>query len=189
MNSRDFSRACGELASKACELNTPDLVIGILRGGDLVALQMVENGYFNNIPYATIGYQRPGTAIKKNPLISYALKLLPRMVLNILRRLESNIREYRYYKRGCKYYNGKKPVCDTETRSQILSASSILVVDDAIDSGITLSKAIGLIKEINPHAQCFIAVLTETFEMPLLKADVSLFKRVLIRFPWSEDFK
>ena len=66
----------------------------------------------------------------------------------------------------------------------------ILVIDDAIDSGDTLSAIASTLRHRNPEATVCIAVMTETTADPCIRANYALYRnRTLIRFPWSNDYK
>ena len=72
---------------------------------------------------------------------------------------------------------------------QIKKTERILLVDDAIDTGSTVLAIKNFIHTIDANIEVKIAVLTTTHKEPYIKADFSLFKRVLLRCPWSEDYK
>ena len=66
----------------------------------------------------------------------------------------------------------------------------ILIIDDAIDSGDTLSAIVETLKKTNPKAKVATAVLTETTKNPAIRADYTLYRnQTLIRFPWSNDYR
>ena len=66
--------------------------------------------------------------------------------------------------------------------------SRILIIDDATDSGDTLSAVHLFIEQKFPASDIRFGVLTQTRRHMSKVPDYSLFKSVLIRFPWSNDF-
>lgn len=66
---------------------------------------------------------------------------------------------------------------------------TLLLVDDAIDTGATIQKAIDEIKKTFPGIIIKVAVITVTTDQPLCDADYCLYhNRTLCRFPWSMDY-
>jgi hypoxanthine phosphoribosyltransferase len=64
----------------------------------------------------------------------------------------------------------------------------VLVVDDAVDSGVTLATVLRLLRESSPpDTQFRSAVVTVTLAQPLAEPDFVLYRGVLCRFPWSFD--
>jgi hypothetical protein len=65
---------------------------------------------------------------------------------------------------------------------------SLLVVDDAVDSGTTLSVVLEVVRRHVPLAATIrSAAITVTTERPLAMPDYALYHRQLCRFPWSLD--
>ena len=70
------------------------------------------------------------------------------------------------------------------------AGKSVLVVDDAVDSGNTLLSVVKGIRIAAPDAEVHNAVMTQTFPKPVIEPDVALWNDgTLIRFPWSKDAK
>ena len=64
----------------------------------------------------------------------------------------------------------------------------LLVVDDAVDSGVTLATVIDLLRNTCPdRTEIRSAVITVTLEEPRAEPDYALYRGVLCRFPWSFD--
>lgn len=193
LNQDGLNAAAARLASavaEGCRGQRYDAVIGIRRGGAYVC-----DAFMLSFPASLCGerhdvtLQRPGTR-RKGRLMSAILKRLPVKVLDMMRLAESRILSLR-----SRHAKEKEPpqvgidsglaaiVCDT-------AAPRLLLIDDAIDSGHTLSEVIATLKKMNPSARVETAVITETTENPLVRADYTIYRnRTLIRFPWSNDFK
>ena len=106
---------------------------------------------------------------------------------NTLRIVESRVNEWRS--------KGKDPVRIGTIRlpqdiTSTLSNSSILLIDDAIDTGATIQQArLQLLKQF-PDITIRVAVITVTIPHPLCDADFCLYhNRTLCRFPWSNDYR
>ena len=168
----------------------PDLVIGIKTGGLYVAGPLVVEFNKNSlIPvYTTVSLSRPSTQKKKDFNIGWILKKIPYFVLDVLRNIEVFIIEHQ----KDKHYNSKKEkdIPKTDELVQLIKKSKkILLVDDAIDTGSTVFALKNFISSIDVNIEVKIAVLTTTHKKPYIRADFSLYSRVLLRCPWSEDYK
>ena len=65
---------------------------------------------------------------------------------------------------------------------------SILIVDDAVDSGKTLKTIVDEVRKKYLTAEIKTAVITVTTKQPIILPDYYLFyNHTLIRFPWSAD--
>jgi uncharacterized protein len=187
LNKSDFSSVCSRLARKIEVDIKPDLVIGIPKGGAVICRQMFLSGFFKNVCYGEVSYQRVTTKYKKEMKIRWLLKRLPIQVNNLLRILESTVREIKHESFRGRYSNGQ-PICEMKTEELIRKSSTIVVIDDAVDSGETILKVSNMISEINATAMVKTAVITKTFKNPLLHPDITIFCDVLVRYPWSEDY-
>ena len=138
------------------------------------------SGIMGRIPVEYVRLSRPSSRWKSK--MKSMLRFLPYPVLDRLRLLESGILSMR-----------RHPVKDdVELPSQLLDlhGCNILVVDDAVDSGATLSAVVSAVKRELPMSQCRSAVLTVTTSAPLVRPDYMLYDdNTLIRFPWSMDMK
>ncbi|MDE7407207.1 MAG: hypothetical protein K2M76_02200, partial [Muribaculaceae bacterium] len=62
------------------------------------------------------------------------------------------------------------------------------VVDDAVDTGTSLSIALRKLHELCPQAEIRTAALTVTTPDPVVRPDYTIYNnRTLLRFPWSMD--
>lgn len=79
-----------------------------------------------------------------------------------------------------------------ETKAFLSSTAQlkVLLVDDAIDTGATLSLIKEYLEDNYPGIVVKTAVITITMKNVMINADYYLFNnRTLIRFPWSNDIK
>lgn len=192
LTSDKFERECGRLAMLVAG-NHPkafDAAVAIRTGGVWVADSMsraLHKGYFGEMIDVTL--QRPSTK-KKEGLIDKLLPHLPIPVLDLMRMAEAqalNI-SHRISK------TAPLPEVTIPNRlAAILSereAPEILIIDDAVDSGVTLAAVRRAIASTNPAAKVKSAVITVTTDHPRLRPDFSLYSNhTLIRFPWSKDFR
>jgi uncharacterized protein len=185
LNKTAFSEKCTELISK---LNfNPELIIGILNGGGFVVEEMKNQDAFKSSHFELVKLQR-NQKVKHNKAIMFLLKTVPYLVSNWLRVLESkkvkksmenlNLKDLSNEDLGLKFSSIlKKPI------------ETILIVDDAIDTGKTMFLVKNNLVKWFPEAQIKIAVISWTIETSIVKPDYFIFKDVLVRFPWSKDYK
>ena len=75
-------------------------------------------------------------------------------------------------------------------RLKSVAAPQVLLIDDAIDSGVTLWGISEAVKAANPSAVITTMAITVTTRQPKLSADFCLYNNAtLVRFPWSKDYK
>ena len=147
---------------------------------------MAHNKWFSEIPFLSVKVQRSIETFKTNIVFKYLVKLLPYFVLNRLRIYES-----------AKARKLKSKMSLTELSkininlnySPKQSVKNILIVDDAVDTGRTMYLVKNNLKKQFPEASVKIAVLSWTMEDSIVKPDFYIFKNVLVRFPWSKDYK
>lgn len=176
----------------------PDLIVTIATGGDFVGAEM-----FKAIPHVSVRLQRPSTA-KKRGLMMNLIRHLPRFLKDRLRIAESI---YLSRKRSSSMESStisKEESANLITESvkdAVADAQRILIVDDAVDSGVTLSKVVEALKGIRAEAdsnsqhdeadrsrKIATAVITVTTGNPVIQPTYTLYNdRTLIRFPWSAD--
>lgn len=158
----------------------PDLVIGITTGGAILAERMKP---LLDANFVELKCQRASTGIKKKFGLKVVLKWLPQFINNKLRVLEHHYRQWK-----------ASPECARQTviakkivRSSIIEANNILIVDDAIDSGSTMSSVIDFVRDLNSAAKITTAAITVTWCTPCVLPDIALYENTLIRFHWSDD--
>lgn len=181
LDNAQLSAACRRLeATVAAGGCRPDLVAGIVTGGERVAREM-----FANVQHTAVTCRRPSTAGKERMAWAMALvRRLPLRVRDALRMAEAR----RLASKG--HSQTREVTVDDDARRMIAAAKAILVVDDAVDSGATLRTVTEAVRAINPSARVTTACLTVTTDRPVVNPDYTLYNNgTLIRFPWSMDMK
>ena len=187
-----LAEACHQLSCRVKAGGyTPSLLIGIQHGGAEVARRMRND--FPEAAYCEVRLSRPGTEQKSNGLAHRLLQHLPLWICNTLRIVESRINEWRSKgKDPVRIGTIRLPQDITSTLSNPSNSSnpSILLIDDAIDTGATIQQArLQLLKQF-PDITIRVAVITVTIPHPICDADFCLYhNRTLCRFPWSNDYR
>ncbi|MDE6269615.1 MAG: hypothetical protein K2M12_02005 [Muribaculaceae bacterium] len=149
----------------------PDVVVGIESGGRFVAEKI-----FVDVPHAYVAVRRPSTSSKKG-VVRSAISHLPIWICDILRIAEARL------------LNARKPSPSSfegELPKSLCGQDNILIVDDAVDSGVTMQAVYDAVRSACPSASVKTAAITVTTSRPLIVPDISLYNQ-LIRFPWSMD--
>lgn len=176
-----------QIMQKEMKIN---LLIGIATGGVFISRPLHEilkkNGW--NGQYAEIKLSRPSTNLKKKWKFKSLLTKLPYAILDILRILEVSLFESLKSKN---YDSTKESTISLPTSliNSIKKADSLLLIDDAIDTGTTILAIKHVIKDLNPNIDIKIGVLTVTHKAPYIQPDYTLYRGVLLRCPWAEDYK
>ncbi len=185
----DFDAACASLMRTVLQDYEPTLLLGIRTGG-LVVAEAMARSIGQPPPVVALTCRRPSTATKSRlPFLHELLSMLPRQAVDTMRILEHRLLASRRQRAAA------VPNVDRAEAAAIAaflkSASSpqrVLVVDDAVDSGVTLATVIELLRNMRPEQTEFrTAVITVTLEQPRLPPDYALYHGVLCRFPWSFD--
>ena len=93
-------------------------------------------------------------------------------------------------KQSAKYLKKKGFIEEQLLHKEIkISNKKVLIVDDAIDYGETVLVIKSVLEEQFENIEVKVAVITKTLKYSYIEHDFCLFKNVLIRFPWSNDFK
>ncbi len=167
-----------------------NIIIGIATGGVYISRTIKDNLVQQNWngKYYEIKLSRKSTETKKKLKIKMFLTKLPYFILNQLRKLEVFI--FENFKAE-KYDSSKEDrvVLSDALIKDIKNSNSILLVDDAIDTGSTILAIKNIVKRINPSIDVKVTVLTVTHKKPYIEPDYTLYRRVLIRCPWAEDYK
>jgi hypoxanthine phosphoribosyltransferase len=171
----------------------PDLIVGIERGGAEIARAMSTD---SGIPLVTLRIQRPSTSAKNQApnMLRGVLPRAPRWAADLLRRLEDQWLTLKV-KDSPTVPQAMGDISDRDTHGDLglLSrASCILIVDDAIDSGSTLTAASDYVDQRSaPTAVTVRAVVTRTRPKSpqAISPEVVLHEGVLVRFPWALDYR
>lgn len=186
LGNREFPEACEKLQALITASGfQPDCVIGIETGGRFVA----ENIFRDN-PHEYVRLQRPSTA-SKTGVIRSIIRLLPQRVTNYLRKVEARRLSAKFRHLASMPEHIENIISQKIKTLHIPDISHhdrILIVDDAIDSGMTMEAVCRAVRNTSHGADIRTAVITVTEPDPLLKSDYTLFNdRTLVRFPWSND--
>lgn len=187
-----FDRHAALLAQMVAEndLKKFDALVAVRRGGSFVCDSFCR--CFPKDRYGArydVTLQRPSTK-HKNGTVNKLLKRLPTGILNLMRMAESNLLSLRRKIKMPSTALGADLPFGLVSILQEANKPHILLIDDAIDSGDTISAIVAALKGINPAAEIRIAVMTETTAHPRIHADFTLYRnKTLIRFPWSNDYK
>jgi hypoxanthine phosphoribosyltransferase len=157
------------------------LVIGVASGGLPIAKILFNKLNNVNKAYSEVKCQRPSTKNKKQGVLGgcfdFSIKLSPRFLLNFLRVIEHK-------------FLSKNRVVEREvvelTPINLHDLKSIIIIDDAVDSGYSLKSVSDYIKSIT-SANVITTVYVTTQLEPVFSADFSYKNNVLVRFPWSKD--
>lgn len=190
LNQDLFDDACDRLANAIADEYAPDVIIGIESGGAVVAQQMFDKllGHFPQLQYFNVSAYRNSSKTKRKYKVSDFLCVLPDILLNSLRLLEHYVLSVTMYANVSQPRNVE---INTALKGYLerLSEGCVFLVDDAIDSGATMNEVIGVLKKINPALDYRTTALVLTQKTSHFVPDLSLYNNVLIRFPWSNDFK
>lgn len=184
-----FDTACACLMRQVVSKYPPDLLVGIRTGGLVVAEAMAQSGP-GYVPVLPLTCRRVATGMKSRlKVLPWLLARLPQPIVDRLRWLE-----HRLLSKRRRSSSAPQQIDHTEaiTIGQHLARATapcrVLVVDDAVDSGVTLSTVLNLLRRTCPPQTEFrTAVVTVTLTQPLVEPDFLLYRGVLCRFPWSFD--
>jgi uncharacterized protein len=184
-----FETACAELMHEVEVSFTPSLLVGIRTGGLVVAESMARAAPFH-LPVFPVTSRRITTGAKSRlPLFRKLLAVLPRPTLDLMRRIEHRWLITPRVRRAPRQWADR---AEAEAVAVALAECPcpprVLVVDDAIDSGVTLLTVLELLRQVcPPGTEIRSAVITQTLMNPIVRPDHVLFQCTLCRFPWSFD--
>ena len=183
LNEITFKAACRDLEERIVASGfEPDLVIGIATGGEYVASSM-----FEDVAHLSICRRRPSSSLKEKDGAGIVFRILrrsPRYVADGLRILESRLYRLRPAK-----HKREPVVLSADGQASILASKRVLIVDDAVDSGSTLSSVLQAVQAVQDERDVRTAAITVTTRRPAVSPDYALYRNsTLIRFPWSKDY-
>lgn len=185
LNIDDFHDVCNALSSKIDF--QPNLLIGVLNGGGFVLNSFKKDQRFSAIPSKLVKLTR-GNIFRNFYAFQILLKWLPYALLNKLRVFES-----RKAKRSIEQLDLKNidldlsDVCFDDLPKK--DVKNILILDDAIDTGRTMYIISKKLKTVFPQAKIKVAVISWTIDSSIVEPNYYIFKNILVRFPWSNDYK
>ena len=191
LDGRAVRSACGVLRDAILAEGAPDVLIGIGTGGGRVAqeLRTLSGGAW---PVLTLGLRRPSTGAK----VRYQRvgRLLARLPVPVRDRLR--LWEHRRLTRDPAPGSAVAPTVTDARDVEAIAAwcagagatPRIVVVDDAVDTGATLARALELIAGAAPAGSVIrTAAITVTPHHPIVVPDHVVIRGWLCRFPWSMD--
>jgi hypoxanthine phosphoribosyltransferase len=184
-----FATACASLMVQAMDRYGPHLLVGVRTGGLVVAEAMADSVQ-NRVPVMPLTCRRASTAAKSRlRLLPVMLAALPRPVVDAMRWLEHRLLSALRRRKTAPQHIDRAEAAEIGAYlAAHPEACRVLVVDDAVDSGVTLSTVLRLLREAAPAGtELRSAVVTVTLDQPLVEPDFTLYRGVLCRFPWSFD--
>lgn len=185
----------------------PDCILSIRSGGTYVAREI-----YPHIPHQEVTLRRRSTGAKRSrggQLLAMLLRHLPHRLTDRLRIMESRLLRKNFRRRYSTRDSVEEAVTEARGRIEGMTATltqryrRILVVDDAVDSGLTLAAVLATLHaaaatesgDTRPEIRS--AVITVTTPDPVIRPDFYLYPHLspaddsltLIRFPWAADAK
>ena len=116
------------------------------------------------------------------------LATLPEPLLNALRRAEHRLISGHRQAAQPTQINLAEAIAIGNWLRVLSRVARVLVIDDAVDSGLTLATVLQTFRNVcPPEVEVRTAVITVTTEHPVVAPDYALYRGVLCRFPWSFD--
>jgi adenine/guanine phosphoribosyltransferase-like PRPP-binding protein len=184
-----FTTICADLIRIVEGDFDPGLVIGIRTGGLIVANAMARAGAGTPM-VVPITCRRPSTTVKARvPMLRRVLSSLPPPMVDLMRRVEHQwLIAPTARKPSGRFVDPGDVAAVAEAIDAMSCRPSILVVDDAVDSGATLLAVLNTLRRFcPPEADIRTAAVTQTLAEPMVRPDYVIFRGVLCRFPWSFD--
>jgi hypothetical protein len=144
-----------------------------------------------DMPVLALTCRRPSSKLK--PTSSTVRKIvggLPQPIVDRLRVVEHSLLTRRPASPPSTPYRFVQQELDSldTWMTDAVKPPSVLIVDDAIDSGATLSQVVDIVRRRAPAgARIRSSVITVTTSRPLVRPDYAMFHKQLCRFPWSLD--
>ena len=184
-----FDEACAALMQLVMQDEEPELLIGIRTGGLYVAESMAKAVGFS-LPVLSLTCRRNSTAAKSRlGPVKKLIARLPRFLVDRLRIIEHKMmtkKPSRSRFDNFTFDQSELAILDDWLR-EAGPNPSIVVVDDAVDTGATLALVLDAVAHRAPGAIIRSAVITVTTDRPWATPRYTLYRRQLCRFPWSLD--
>jgi hypoxanthine phosphoribosyltransferase len=191
LDAEKFATACTALMRRVLVEFRPDLLVGVRTGG-LVVAETMAGAVSPSVTVLPLTCRRASTGMKSRiKLLPTILASLPRPAVDGLRWLEHRLLSTRRRSQATPQdIDHAEAAAIGRHLAQGSAARRVLVVDDAVDSGVTLATVLRLLRQASPaDTQFRSAVVTVTLDRPLVEPDFVLYRGVLCRFPWSFDAK
>lgn len=185
-----FDEACAALMRLVVQDGCPDALIGIRTGGLHVAESMAKAAGYT-VPVLSLTCRRPSTQYKTGvAALKKLVTRLPRPVVDRLRVMEHALltRKPQPVQPGDFTFDSEELARLDDWLERAGDRPSLVVVDDAIDTGATLSRVLDAVAyHAPPTARIRSAVITVTTSRPWALPRYTLYRQQLCRFPWSLD--
>ena len=184
-----FAAACASLMHQVLARYQPDLMVGVRTGG-LVVAEAMAHSVGDRVTVMPLTCRRASTGAKSRfTVLPTILAALPQFAVDRLRWLEHRLLStHRRQRPAPQEIDLDEAAAIGRRLANGPGSPRVLVVDDAVDSGVTLATVLRLLRETAPDGTDFrSAVITVTLEQPLAEPDFALYRGVLCRFPWSFD--
>lgn len=185
-----FDEACAALMRLVVQDGCPDALIGIRTGGLYVAESMAKAAGYT-VPVLSLTCRRPSTQYKTSvATLKKIITKLPRPVVDRLRIMEHSLltRKSQPVQPGDFQFDSEELALLDDWLESAGQRPSLVVVDDAIDTGATLSRVLDAVAHhAPPTARIRSAVITVTTPKPWALPRYTLYSQQLCRFPWSLD--
>lgn len=177
LSEREVRGAACQLYDLICSGFEPQLLLGIRRGGYVVAEHMKAAAATSAVMLLPVSRYRLSTIRKnKRAVVQTLIRNLPEPVCDGLRILEHAI----LTQQRRLLTNPFVP-----DQAEVASIQSFL----SAKTGVTLAGILALLRAAAPNAVVRTAAIVITTNQPLVEPDYSLYRHELCRFPWSLDFK
>lgn len=186
----DFNAACYVLADEIIKDGVPATIIGVRTGGTVVA-ELVCSRFHDldiNVNCLEISASRNSSKVKRKTRVASLFGVLPISMLNAFRKIEHYFLKItmKFHMQQERNVQIDQPLCDYLVS---LNKGCVYIIDDAIDSGATIKSILNKFKKINPKLKYKVGVLVVTQASPSIFPETFLYSNVLLRFPWSSDYK
>jgi hypoxanthine phosphoribosyltransferase len=166
----------------------PDALIGIETGGMRVVEAM-------STPPGTVlscRVRRPSTQAKERSVVEKTLRRLPYAISNQIRLLEDSLLARKPPMVTAPTPEFAAQVAQIADHVRSSAITKVLVVDDAVDSGATLATVMQTLRgalPIGTEVRSGVLTRTRTEQQVVEAPDYTVHRLVLLRFPWSFDYR
>ncbi|MGO3708250.1 MAG: hypothetical protein ACTJGD_03725 [Mesonia hippocampi] len=165
----------------------PELIVGILNGSAEIIKYLKQQDEFSESVFYQVKLQRKQETVKRKKIMRFLAKQLPYFIVDFLRKLES-AKARKSIAAITKENLEKTKIIPIEIALK-KEPQTILIIDDAIDTGKTMYVVKKQLQQKFPKATVYVACIAWTLTDAIVKPDYFWKKEVLIRYPWSKDYK
>ncbi|MGN0666925.1 MAG: phosphoribosyltransferase family protein [Huintestinicola sp.] len=181
LSAESSAKAANELAEAVSKDFSPDAVVFVARGAYTLGL---EAGRYFGVPVYEIFAERKGGGFKNK--LRPLLRVIPSSVKAFLRSREISSGSHAKNSERNVYWGHPPLNAPDDLREEDIRR--VLLIDDACDTGNTLSQCVRYISERFAGAEIRTAVLTAfDTSRDVFSADYCLYRNVMISGPWSND--